>query len=87
MRESRYWNPGHETLPRAELDALRLAKLRRLVAWADERVPFQRERLRAAGVSAGTLGFAVRVVPPGTLPRFELKAKTWVRVAPDGCHD
>lgn len=45
--ESPYWNPRHETLARPELEALQVAKLRRLVAWARERSPFHRERLAA----------------------------------------
>lgn len=43
--ESPYWNPRHETLPRPDLEALQVAKLRRLVAWARERSPFHAERL------------------------------------------
>lgn len=43
--ESQYWNPRHETLSRPELEALQVAKLRRLVARARERSPFHRERL------------------------------------------
>src|SRR5207247_2484616 len=50
MRETRYWNPRHETMPREQLEALQVRKLRLLVEWADARVPFQSRRLRAAGV-------------------------------------
>jgi phenylacetate-CoA ligase len=41
-----------ERAPRAELEALQLRRLRRVVAWVAERVPLYRERGRAAGVSA-----------------------------------
>jgi phenylacetate-CoA ligase len=41
-----------ERLSRADLEALQLRRLRELVAYAGERVPLYRERLRAAGVRA-----------------------------------
>jgi phenylacetate-CoA ligase len=44
-----------ERLPRAELTRLQLDRLRQVVAWAAERVPLYRERLRAAGITAGAL--------------------------------
>lgn len=49
--ESPYWNPRHETMPRDELTDLQVRKLRALVKWADTSVPWQSQRLRAAGVS------------------------------------
>jgi len=52
MQETPYWNPRHETMPREELNALQLRKLRNLVAWADASVPWQSKRLRDAGVTA-----------------------------------
>ena len=51
MSESPYWNPRHETLPREELEALQVRKLRNLVEWADAHVPWQSKRLRDAGVT------------------------------------
>ncbi|HSM51157.1 MAG TPA: phenylacetate--CoA ligase family protein, partial [Thermoanaerobaculia bacterium] len=51
--DSPYWNPRHETLPRPELEALQVAKLRRLVAFAKERSPFHRKRL--AGVEPDSI--------------------------------
>ncbi|MEZ5989330.1 MAG: phenylacetate--CoA ligase family protein [Planctomycetota bacterium] len=51
MAQSPYWNPRHETMSREELTALQLHKLRRHLAWASERVPFHRDRLRAAKVA------------------------------------
>ncbi len=47
--DSKYWNRAMETLPRARLDALHLMKLRLLVAYAYEHVPFYRERFDQAG--------------------------------------
>ena len=40
-----------ERAPREELTRLQVDRLRRLVAWASERVPVYGERLRAAGVT------------------------------------
>ncbi|HEX2050032.1 MAG TPA: AMP-binding protein [Actinomycetota bacterium] len=55
MPSSPYWNPRHETMPRAELEALQVRKLRRLVAWADANVPYHSKRLRDAGVTAESI--------------------------------
>lgn len=44
---SEYWNPKVETLGRAQLEALQLAKLRRQVAWAKQRSPWFRRTLAA----------------------------------------
>jgi phenylacetate-CoA ligase len=55
MRDSPYWNPRHETLPREELEALQLRKLRSLVEWADAQVPFHSKRLRDAGVTSDSI--------------------------------
>jgi phenylacetate-CoA ligase len=52
MAESPYWNPRHETMPRPELEALQVRKLRNLLEWADARVPWHAKRLRDAGVTA-----------------------------------
>ena len=38
--ESPYWNPKTETLGRAEIEALQMAKLRRQVQWAKDRSPW-----------------------------------------------
>jgi phenylacetate-CoA ligase len=43
-----YWNPKNETMPRAALRALQLAKLGRLCEWAAARSPFHRRRFAAA---------------------------------------
>ncbi|HYP24885.1 MAG TPA: AMP-binding protein, partial [Actinomycetota bacterium] len=52
MADSPYWNPRHETMPRDQLDALQLHKLRRTLEWAEKQVPFHAERLSRAGVGA-----------------------------------
>jgi phenylacetate-CoA ligase len=51
MTDSPYWNPRHETLPREDLEALQLRKLRNLLEWADAKVPWHAKRLRDAGVT------------------------------------
>ncbi len=54
--QSPYWNPKTETLARAGLEALQLAKLKRQVAWAAERSPWYRRTLRAPGVDPAAIG-------------------------------
>ncbi len=49
MAYSEFWNPKNETLPRDQLQALQLLKLRRLCEWAYAKVPFHRRRFDAAG--------------------------------------
>src|ERR1700742_1641501 len=46
---------GFQWLPRAAVEASKLARLRRMVAHAEQRVPLYREKYRAAGVSAAEL--------------------------------
>ena len=55
MADSRYWNPRHETMPRDELDALQLHKLRLTLEWASSQVPWHSKRLNEAGVSAESI--------------------------------
>jgi phenylacetate-CoA ligase len=55
MTDSPYWNPRHETMPRADLEALQLRKLRNLIGHADENVPWHAKRLRDAGVTADSV--------------------------------
>ena len=55
MAESPYWNPRHETMPRDELEALQVRKLRNLVEWADANVPWHAKRLRDAGVTSDSI--------------------------------
>lgn len=46
---SRYWNEHTETMPRERLDALHLRRIRKLLAYAYERVPFYRQLYDKAG--------------------------------------
>jgi phenylacetate-CoA ligase len=48
-----YWTAQTERLPRADLDALQLRKLRVLLGWAIERSPFWRQKL--AGIDPSTV--------------------------------
>jgi phenylacetate-CoA ligase len=52
MAPSPYWNPRTETLPRADLEALQLRKLRDLVDWTHAAAPWQSKRLREAGIAS-----------------------------------
>ncbi|NAZ30771.1 MAG: AMP-binding protein [Caldimicrobium sp.] len=45
-----YWNKEAETMPREELQKLQLQRLREVVKYAYERVPFYRKRCEAAGI-------------------------------------
>jgi phenylacetate-CoA ligase len=56
MVDTPYWNPAHERMPRDQLEALQLRKLRNLVEWTDAKVPFHSKRLRDAGVTADAIG-------------------------------
>ncbi len=56
MAESPYWNPRHETMPREDIEAMQVHKLRNLVEWADANVPWHAKRLRDAGVTADSIG-------------------------------
>ncbi|WP_432563583.1 phenylacetate--CoA ligase family protein [Kineococcus sp. SYSU DK003] len=53
--DSPFWNPKTETLPREQLRALQLAKLRRTATWAAERSPHYRRTFAAAGFSPDQL--------------------------------
>jgi phenylacetate-CoA ligase len=55
MADSPYWNPRHETMPREEIEALQVRKLRNLVEWTDAQVPWHAKRLRDAGVTGDTI--------------------------------
>jgi len=46
------WNEEFETMPRPELEKLQLERLKKVVAWVTERVPFYKELYAQAGVSA-----------------------------------
>ena len=49
MTYSEFWNPKNETLPRDQLQALQLLKLRRLCEWAYAKTKFHQRRFDAAG--------------------------------------
>ncbi len=49
MAYSEFWNPKNETLPRDQLQALQLLKLRRMCEWAYANTAFHRRRFDAAG--------------------------------------
>lgn len=49
MAYSEYWNPKNETLPRADLQALQLLKLRRMCEWTYANSPFHRRNFDEAG--------------------------------------
>jgi phenylacetate-CoA ligase len=49
MVYSEYWNPKNEKLPREELQALQLLKLRRICEWAYVTTPFHKRKFNAAG--------------------------------------
>jgi phenylacetate-CoA ligase len=53
--ESLMWNRAAETMPREQLQALQLQRLRAMAARVSERVPFYAKRLAAAGVTAGNI--------------------------------
>ena len=49
--ENRVWNPACECLPRKELEALQLARLKKVVKTAWNKVPYYRAKMEAAGVA------------------------------------
>lgn len=55
MTDHRFWNPKTELLPREELRALQLAKLRHVVEWAERRSPHYRQRFAEAGFTSAQL--------------------------------
>lgn len=55
MKDTPYWNPRHETMPRHELEALQVQKLRNLVEWASAQVPYHAKRLSDAGVTPDSI--------------------------------
>ncbi|MCK4814337.1 phenylacetate--CoA ligase family protein, partial [bacterium] len=51
MRETRFWNPFFETLPRDDLVQIEIGRFRKVMASAMEKTPMYREKFREAGVS------------------------------------
>jgi phenylacetate-CoA ligase len=54
-QKSSYWNELTETMPRAQLDALHLKKIQRLLAFAYEHNEFYRKKFDAAGIKPGDI--------------------------------
>ena len=48
MKKSPYWNPKHETLPKEQLDALKLFKLKRMCEWAAAESDFHGRKFKDA---------------------------------------
>jgi phenylacetate-CoA ligase len=55
MASTPYWNPRHETMPRADLEALQLRKLKQRIEWAEAQVPYFSKKLHDAGVTADSI--------------------------------
>ena len=49
--ENRVWNPACECLPRKELEALQLKRLKKVVKTAWDKVPYYRKKMEDAGVA------------------------------------
>ncbi|NCA83325.1 MAG: phenylacetate--CoA ligase [Opitutae bacterium] len=49
--ENRVWNPACECLPRKDLEALQVKRLKKVVKTAWEKVPYYRKKMEAAGVA------------------------------------
>jgi len=66
--DSPYWNPKTETLDRARLEALQLAKLRRHCEWASARSPWYQRRFASEGFHPRQLSSLddLRRIPPLT---------------------
>ncbi|MBI3091405.1 MAG: hypothetical protein HYY96_12115 [Candidatus Tectomicrobia bacterium] len=63
---SPYWNPGMETMPRAQLDALHLRRIQLMIRFAYENSPFYRKLYREAGFTPDdirSLDDFIRLVP------------------------
>lgn len=60
---SPYWNPKAETLDRADLERLQLAKLRQVVGWAAQRSPHYRRTLADVSTDALSTGDDLRRLP------------------------
>ena len=55
MNDSPFWNPKNETMPREELDRLKLGKLKRHCEWALAKSPFHRRKFEKAGFEPAQL--------------------------------
>ena len=77
----RFFNETMETMPRPEMEKLQLLRLRGMVDYVMERVPFYRERLTSAGIRSGS---DIRSIQE--IERIPFTTKEDLRDAyPDGC--
>ena len=67
------WNPAAETMPRAQLEALQLERLRMLLARVSERVPHYARVLQQAGVGPDA------IASPGDVERIPFTSKADLR--------
>ena len=51
--ENRVWNPACECLPKKDLEALQLKRLKKVVKTAWDKVPYYRAKMETAGVALG----------------------------------
>jgi phenylacetate-CoA ligase len=55
QKKALIWNEEFETMPRSELEGLQLRRLKEIVAYVAEKVPFYSDLYAEAGVSAGDI--------------------------------
>jgi phenylacetate-CoA ligase len=55
MKESKYWNPVVETLPREKLQQLQFKKFQRILRWAYDNSPFYHRLYSSAGLEPGDI--------------------------------
>ncbi len=55
MKESKYWNPVLETLPREKLQQLQFKKFQRILHWAYDNSPFYHRLYSSAGLEPGDI--------------------------------
>ncbi len=55
MKESKYWNPVLETLPREKLQQLQFKKFQRILRWAYDNSPFYHRLYSSAGLEPGDI--------------------------------
>ncbi len=55
MKDSEFWNPVLETMPREKLQQLQLKKFKEIFTWAYERSKFYRKLYKDAGIEPGDI--------------------------------
>ncbi len=89
--ESPYWNEALETMPREELDALHLKRLKALIRYAYENIPMYREIYDGAGVrpeAIRTLNDYVEKLPTidkQDVLKYQLQGKSTSSLPAPGC--